>query len=56
MLNNYPDILTLKDFCDILRISKSTAYKILRSNEVRNRKIAGKFIITKQNMIEYLCA
>lgn len=56
MLNNYPDILTLKDFCEILCIGKSTAYKMLRSNEVKNRKIGGKFLIPKQNLIEYLCA
>ena len=55
LLEKYSDILTLNELCNILHIGKSTAYKLIRSNEIKSRKIGGKFLIQKQNLIEYLC-
>ena len=33
MLKNYPDVLNIHDLCEILRIGKKTAYKLLHEGK-----------------------
>lgn len=54
MLRKYPDILLVKDIMEILKIGKSSAYKLLRSNQIKNKKIAGEYKISKNDMIKYI--
>ena len=54
MLAKYDDVLSIDDVCEILHIGKNTAYKLLGSNEIPNRKIRRKYIIPKIGMINYL--
>jgi len=54
MLETYPDILKLKDLCQILGIGKNTAYKLLQNKEIPNTKIAGKYIIPKLGIVKML--
>ena len=54
MLENYKDILTVRDICDILNISKSTAYKLLQSKEIPNMKMANKYVIPKIGVIKII--
>ena len=39
MLKNYPDVLNIHDLCEILRIGKKTAYKLLHEGKIPCRKI-----------------
>ena len=55
-LENYPDVLSPKDVARILRICKTTTYKMLRNGEIKSRRVGSKFIIPKKNLIEYLSA
>lgn len=34
MFNEYNDLITLEEFCEILSIGKNTAYKLLSSNQI----------------------
>lgn len=34
MFNEYNDLITLEEFCEILSIGKNTAYKLLNSNQI----------------------
>ncbi len=54
MLSKYPDILTTKDLIKILSLHKNTIYKLLRSKEIPNKKIGKKYVISKENLIEYI--
>ena len=54
VLENFRDVITIDELCVILRIGKNSAYKLLQSNQIRNRKLGGKYIIPKNSIIHYL--
>lgn len=54
MLSNYPDILTTKDACELLKISRHTIYKLIHANEIKAKKVARHYRITKYSLIQYL--
>lgn len=56
MLEEYSnrDVLTTQEVMGILRISKNTLYKLLKSGEVPCIKIGAKYIIRKDKLINYL--
>lgn len=54
LLKEYDDILLVKDIIEILKIGKSSAYQLLRSNQIKNKKIAGEYKISKEDMIKYI--
>lgn len=54
MLENYKDILTIKELCEVLRIGKTSPYKLIRSGEIPSRIICGKYKIPKKAVMEYV--
>ena len=54
MLKNYKDILTVKDLCEILGIGKNTAYRLLKSGEIKSVRIGKVYKIPKKCLINYL--
>ena len=54
MLNKYPDVLTVKEAREILRIGMNNMYHILQSGELRSIKIGRIYKIKKENVIEYI--
>jgi len=54
MLKNYKDILTVKELCEILGIGKNTAYRILKSGEIKSVRIGKVYKIPKKYLKEYL--
>ena len=54
MLNNYNDILTVRELCEILLIGKNTAYKLLKSGEIKSVKIGHVYKIPKKYVKEYI--
>ncbi len=54
ILEKYKDVLTINDICEILKIGRNTAYKLLQNNDIPNRKIASKYIIPKTAIIDFL--
>lgn len=54
MLNNYPDVLNIHDLCEIFRIGKKTAYKILHEGKIPCRIIGRSYRIPKSEIIRYL--
>lgn len=53
-LETYPEILEVDDFCQILRIGKNSAYKILESRAIPAFRIGSSWKITKSAMIDFL--
>lgn len=54
MLNKYSDILIVEELCEVLRIGKNTAYKLLKSGEIKSIKIGKIYKIPKKSVRKYL--
>ena len=54
MLENSPDILTVRQVADILRIGRNTAYELARAGLVPSVKIGRQIRITKQAVLDYI--
>ncbi len=49
-----PEILTVKEVCDILKVSKSTLYRVIRSNELQAVKVRSAIRIKKDDLVRYI--
>lgn len=56
MLSEYPDILTTEDICSLLKVSKYTIYKLIRTKQLKAKKIAQHYRIQKAEPINYINA
>ncbi len=54
MLNNVPDILSLKDLTKTLQIGRNSALYLVQNNIIPACKIMGKWRIIKEDLIEYI--
>lgn len=54
MLEQFPDILTVKDLQDVLSIGRSKAYAILHSGELQYITIGRQIRIPKKYLLDYL--
>ena len=54
MFNSYPDILSVKQLCEVLDIGKNTAYKLLQSGEIKSIKIGKVYKIPKKEVEKYI--
>ncbi len=50
----YNDILSVKELCEILHIGKNTAYRLLRSKEIKSIQIGRVYKIPKQAVKAYI--
>jgi excisionase family DNA binding protein len=48
------EILTVKELCDYLKLSKKTILKLLNSGEIPARKVGGSWRILKSQVDNYL--
>lgn len=54
MLEQYNDILTIDDLCEILMIGRNRAYEILKMGSLKGFQIGRVWKIPKVAVIEYL--
>lgn len=54
LINDYPDVLSVKDLQSILRIGRSATYTLLRENKIKTLKVGNRYIIPKQSVIDFL--
>lgn len=54
MLNEYPDVMTVKQLSQALHIGMNSAYALLNSRMIGSRRIGKKYIIPKSCVIDYL--
>ena len=52
--NEIPCIMTRKEMCEILRISKPTALKMLRDREIESFTIGGNYRVTRESLCDYI--
>ena len=53
-LNDFKDMLTIKDLCELLEISRYTAYKFIRNNKIKFVEVGNKFLISKSSLSKVL--
>ena len=54
MFNSYPDVLSVKQLCEILDIGKNSAYRLLQSGEIKSIKIGKVYKIPKKCLKDFL--
>lgn len=54
MLEHYPDILSVKQVCEILQTSKKTVYTLIRCKKIKAKKVAHHYRVLKQSLINYM--
>lgn len=54
MFNEYNDLLSVEELCDILCIGKNTAYAILNSGELKAFRTGRTWKIPKMALAEYV--
>lgn len=56
MFENYPDIMTVKQLAQALGIGLNSAYELVNTNEIGNRKVGRKILIPKTCVIDFVDA
>lgn len=54
MLKEYPDVLKIKDMCEVLGgISTKTGYKLLRENKIESIKVGREYCVSKISIVDF---
>lgn len=54
MFEEYDELITIDDLCNILYIGRNTAYRLLKSNTLQAFKIGRIWKIPKKSVEEYI--
>ena len=54
MLNEYPEILTTEEACEVLRVGYNTLYDLLQSGKLKAYRNGRLWRISKKSIIEYV--
>lgn len=54
MLDGYGDVLTVKEVCRLLRISKNMAYTLVHEGKIRCVKVGNRYRIPKTEIVRFL--
>jgi len=54
MFVDFPDIVSIPQIMEMLRIGKSTAYALPRNNNIPHVRVGKKYIVPKQSVIGFL--
>lgn len=54
MLNNVPEILTLKEVCATLKIGKNTALRLLQCGDLEGFRVGNQWRVTKESLFAFI--
>ena len=54
MFAEYPDVVDVQTLMQMLNVGQVLAYKLVKSGEIRSRKVGREYKIPKVNVISYL--
>lgn len=54
MFNEYDDMVTIDELCEMLRIGKNKAYELLRSGKIKGFRAGRLWMIPKESVIEFI--
>ena len=53
-IQDYPDVLTVEEVSELLRVCTKTVYKLIGNGEIKKVSVGRLFKIPKINIMEYL--
>jgi len=56
MFEQYPDLLTVAEVMEILRLGRRSVYQLIDDGTLAARKMAGKHRIPKRNLVQIISA
>jgi len=56
MFEQYPDLLTVAEVMEILRLGRRSVYQLIEDGTLAARKMAGKYRIPKRNLVQIISA
>ena len=54
MFKEYPDVVSIDEVQQMLRIGKNAVYTLLKEQKIKNVRIGKKYIIPKKSVINFL--
>ena len=54
IFKNYPDVVSVDQLMEMLQIGQVLAYKLVKSGEIKSRKVGREYKIPKVNVVDYL--
>lgn len=54
MLQQYDDVISVKELCEILRIGRNRAYELLQTNQIKGFQMGRPWKIPKVSVEKYL--
>lgn len=54
MYENIPEVMTLKECCEILKVGKNTMLELLHTNRIEGFKIGSRWKIPKESVVEFI--
>lgn len=54
MFNDYSDIVTIDELCEMLRIGRNKAYELLRNGDIKAFRCGRLWIISKQAVKDFV--
>jgi excisionase family DNA binding protein len=55
-LENYPDVLTVREAAQVLRLGRDAAYAAIRRGELRAVKVGRRLVVPKHSLLRLLGA
>ena len=53
-LENYGDIMTVPEICEVLHVGQIKVYELLRNKNIRSVRVGKKYIIPKKAVAEFI--
>lgn len=54
MLEQYDDVISVKELCEVLRIGRNRAYELLQTNQIKGFQMGRPWKIPKSAVEEFL--
>lgn len=54
MFEQYADVITVKELCEMLKIGKNTAYDLIHSGQIESVYVKRQIRIAKASVIQFL--
>ena len=54
MFDNYSDVVTVKELCQMFKIGKNAAYTLLNDRNIASIRIRRRFLIPKSYILDYI--
>lgn len=56
LFRNYPDVVSVEQVAEMLHLSLTIIYRLLRSGDIKAKKVGTRYIITKNSVIDFINA